>query len=178
MKIAKLFLAIILTCLIAGLYAVFQSYLFDSFIAIPLLVSLIIAIVFIRLVKFEKYKMIICGLLIGLTAYSVFIGVSYQLFQLNIRNRLQAGNYFINNVDEAIDKYLYFETGHKGLAGYMLIRTKRIPMTMVDIYERAERRGIHLTNFNGIIGEIIRTFAMIFIPVLTTLPSGDRKRVC
>lgn len=177
MRISKLFLAIILTILISGLYAVFQSYLFDSFIAIPLLVSFIIAIVFIRLVKFEKYKMIICGLLIGLTAYSVFIGASYQLFQLDIRNKIQDSSYTIGNVDEVIDEYLYFETGHKGLSGYMLIRTKRIPLTMVDVYERAERSGIHLTSYNGIIGEIFRPFAMIFIPVLCSLPSVGSRRV-
>ncbi len=173
MKLLRLILALIFSCIIAGIYALFQHYFFDTFFVMPLIVSLIITLLFTRMVTLSRYKMIVCSILLGLMIYSVFIGCSYQLFKSNINEQAKTSiNY---EIDDITDKYLYYMTGHKGIVGYVFLRTESIPSNMVQVMERVKKDNIEIPNLYGFLGEIFRFAIMVFLPLLAQLQPNSRR---
>jgi hypothetical protein len=119
------------------------------------------------MVRLSKGKRIVFSIMVGLLVYLVFIGSSYQLFKIRINHQLKVA--INSSSNDTTDTYLYYVTGHKGIVGYVFYRTKSIPASMVEIYERARIENIVLSNFQGTLGEIYRFAVMVFLPLICHL---------
>ena len=167
MKKFNIIKVLIWTIIISALYAAFQHYFFDMSVILPLFVSLIVLIIFVTKVKLSKPKMIICGLLIGITMYCTFIAVGYQLMRMEIKNHIPANITFNCSTKEFVDTLIYSETGHKGIAGYMIMRT----------HTESIHSGYRVKNsrVEGIGKEIWRFLVMTFFPLLSQLEPKNNK---
>jgi len=171
MKKFSIIKVLLWTIVIAASYAAFQHFFFDMSL-FPFLISIIETVIFIRIMGTSKQKMKIFGLLIGITMYVTFIAVGYGLFRIKINHYAPVSSTINYSAEKFTDILIYSETGHKGIVGYMSLRTHTR-----TIYIGGD--SIENSHGSGIMEEIFKFLLLTFMPLLSQLDSinikGPRK---
>ena len=161
------------TIVIAVSYAAFQHFFFDSPL-FTLFIAIIETVIFIKMVRMSKQKMIIFNLLVGITMYVTFITVGYGLFRMELKHYASVYSTINYSTKKLTDNLIYIETGHKGIVGYMISRTHTTTVFVGG-------NSIENSRCEGIIKEIFKFLLLTFMPLSFQLElkniKGPRKRV-
>jgi len=151
---------------IAASYAAFQHFFFDMTI-FTFLISITETGLFVLRVRMPKQKMKVCGLLAGITMYVTFIAVGYGLFRMDIKHYAPVNSTINYSAEKFADDLIYSETGHKGIVGYMILRTHTRTVYIVG-------RSTENPRDMGVIKEIGKFLLLTFMPFLSQLDSKKK----
>jgi len=146
---------------IAASYAAFQHFFFDMTI-FAFLISITETVLFVVMVRMPKQKMKVCSLLAGITMYVTFITVGYGLFRMDIKDYAPVNSTINYSAERFADDLIYEETGHKGIVGYMIMRTHTMTLYVVGPPTENSRDM-------GVIKEIGKFLLLTFMPLSSQL---------
>ena len=169
MKRYGIIIVLLWTIVIAVTYAAFQHFFFDTFL-FTFFISIIETVLFVVMVRTSEQKMKVFSLLVGITMYVTYITVGYGLFRTEIEKYAPVNSTINYSAEKFADDLIYKETGHKGIVGYMNLRT-HTKTVFIGGCSVDNSRG------EGMLTEIFKFILLTFMPFMSQLQPQNRREM-